>query len=329
MKAAHIVAPQRLEIVEVPRPRLDDMPGEPILVELHAGVLCASDFPRFLGGAFNVTFPRPVGDSLHECIGRVVESRSARFRPGDWTLAIPPDQRGLSEYFLAEASMAVPLPEHPSRAELILGQPLGTILWAARKLPNLLDAHVAVIGQGPIGLLFDQLLLNMGARQVIGLDRLDYRLAAARRLRATHTVNVDRDDPRAAVLDLTGGHGADVVVEAVGHQPQTIQLGVDLCRPHGTLLVFGVPDLEMYPLPIWEVLRKNLRIIGSIHPNVQRDLPLALDMIRDGRIRAAELLTHRFDFEEAQAAFELAIARRDEPIKVLLRTAVGRTTLPD
>ena len=324
MKAAHIVAPRRLEIVDTPLPSLADLPGEPILVRLHAGVLCASDFPRFLGGAFNVTFPRPVGDSLHECIGEVLESRSPRFKPGDEVLAIPPDQRGCSECFVTDASMAVPLPcppPHLPRERLILGQPLGTILWAARKLPNILDWNVVVIGQGPIGLMFDALLSNLGAKRVIGLDKLDYRLAAARRMRATHTINVLQDDPLRAVQDLTGGEGADLVVEAVGHQVETLQLSVDLCRKHGMVLMFGVPDATHYPLPVWEILRKNIRFVGSVHPDVQRDLPLALDMIQQNRIDVSPLITHRFPFDQLQTAFEHAIDRVNNPIKILIEVS--------
>ncbi len=321
MKTALIREPRRLEFVDAPLPSLDDLPGEPILVKLHAGVLCASDFPRFTGGAFNVTFPRPMGDSLHELIGEVVESRSRRFRAGDLALAIPPDQRGLSEYVLADASMAVPLPAaFEPREQLILGQPLGTILWAARKLPNLLHHDVVVIGQGPIGLLWNHLVANMGARRVIGLDKLDYRLEAGRRMKATHTVNVERDDPRPVVLELTEGRGADVVIEAVGHQVETLHLAADICRQGGTVLIFGVPDEEHYPLPIWETLRKNLRWIGSVHPEVQRDLPLALDMIVERRIDVSRMITHRFSFADAPRAFEMAIERIGEPIKVLLAT---------
>lgn len=321
MKLALIRQPRQLEFVDAPRPDLAALAGEPILVELHAGVLCASDFPRYLGGAFNVTFPRPLGDSLHECIGRVIESRSPRFKPGDLTLAIPPDQRGLGEWFLADASMAVPLPTdyHP-REHLILAQPLGTILWAARKLPNLVDLDVAIIGQGPIGLLWSHLVSNLGARRIIALDRLDYRLDFSRRMRATHTVNVDATDPIAAVREATDGRGADVVIEAVGHQPETIQLAVKLAAKHGTVLLFGIPDAELEPLPAWEIIRQNLRVIGSVHPHVQRDLPLALDLIRQGRIDVSSLITHRFPLEAAQAAFELAIHRHDQPIKVLLTT---------
>lgn len=318
MKAAQIIAPRRLEIVDAPLPCLDSEPGEPILVRLHQGVLCASDFPRWTGGAFNVAFPRPLGDSLHECIGQVVESRSPRFQSGDWVLAIPHDQRGLCECFVTDASMAVPLPDHEPRERLILGQPLGTIIWGARKLPNLLHQDVAVIGQGPIGLMFDHLLSNMGAKRVIGLDRIPDRLEMARRMRATHTIHVDEVDPKQAIAELTGGRGVDLVVEAVGHQPETLHLAVSLCRREGTVLMFGVPDAEVYPLPAWEILRKNIRLIGTVHPEVQRDLPLALDMIRQGRIDVSPLITHRFGFEQAQAAFELAVERRDRPIKVLL-----------
>ena len=317
MKIARITAPGQLEFVETPLPSLDEIPGEPILVRLHAGVLCASDFPRYTGGAFNVTFPRPLGDSLHECIGEVVESRSPRFRPGDRTLAIPPDQRGLGDHFVADASMAVHLPDYPTRSHLILAQPLGTILWAARKA-NLVDLDVAIVGQGPIGLMFSHLVANMGARRVIALDKLDYRLDMSRRMKATHTVNVERDDPVAAVCDLTDGRGVDVSIEAVGHQVESVHLAIKLCRKHGTALLFGVPDEEHYPLPVYDILVQNLRVIGSIHPDVQRDLPLALDMIRQGRIEVGPLITHRFPLLAAQQAFDLAISRTDNPIKVLL-----------
>lgn len=318
MKIAQIVAPRQLEFVEAPWPKLEEIDGEPILVRLHAGVLCASDFPRYTGGAFNVTFPRPLGDSLHECIGEVVESRSPRFAPGDLALAIPPNQRGLGEYLVADASMAVHLPPYPTRSHLILAQPLGTILWAARKLPNLLDLDVAIVGQGPIGLLFAHLVANMGARRIIGLDKLDYRLEMSRRMKATHTVNVDRDDAVEAVREITDGRGVDVAIEAVGHQVESIHLTIKLCRKHGTALLFGVPDEEQYPLPIYDMIVQNLRVIGSIHPDVQRDVPLALDMITQGRIDVSPLITHRFGLFEAQRAFDMAISRQGDPIKVLL-----------
>ncbi len=321
MKSARISAPRSLEFVETPVPLLADIPGEPVLVRLHAGVLCASDFPRFLGGAFYVDFPRPLGDSLHECIGEVVESRSPRFQPGDMVLAIPPDQRGLSEYLVADASKTVPLPtDFFPREQLILGQPLGTVIWAARKLPNLMHKTVAVIGQGPIGLMFDHLLANMGARTVIGLDKLNYRLATAKRMKATHTVNVDRQDPCEAILEITGGQGVDIAIEAVGHQHETIHMAVDICRPGGTVMLFGIPHEEEYPLPVWQIIRKNLTMIGTVHPEVQVDMPIALEMIMQGRIDVSPLITHRFPLSEAQEAFTMAVDRVDNPIKVLLET---------
>jgi len=316
VKCAQIVSPGKLEFVDTPLPDLDKIEGHPILVRLHSGVLCASDFPRFIGGAFNIDFPRPLGDSLHELIGEVVESRSDRFKPGDWTLAVPPDQRGLSDHFVADASMAVPLPlDYQPREQLILAQPLGTIIWAARKLPNLLGLDVAIVGQGPIGLMFSHLLANLGARKVIALDKLDYRLEG---MKATHTINVDREDAVGAVQEITDGQGVDVAIEAVGHQIEPLHLAVDICKKHGTVLMFGVPDAEEYPLPVWKMFRQNLRFIASVHPEVQRDLPLALDMITQGRLDVSPLITHRFPLDQAADAFRLAIDKVDNPIKVLL-----------
>ncbi len=319
MKCAQIISPGKLEFIDTPLPDLDKIEGHPILVRLHSGVLCASDFPRFVGGAFNIEFPRPLGDSLHELIGQVVESRSERFKPGDWTLAVPPDQRGLSDHFVADASMAVPLPmDYQPREHLILAQPLGTVIWAARKLPNLLGLDVAIVGQGPIGLMFSHLLANLGARKVIALDKLDYRLEAACRMKATHTINVDQEDAVTAVQEITDGQGVDIAIEAVGHQIEPVHLAVDLCKKHGTVLMFGVPDAEELPLPVWKMFRQNLRFISSVHPEVQRDLPLALDMITQGRLDVSPLITHRFPFDQAADAFRLAIDKTDNPIKVLL-----------
>lgn len=318
MKAGHIVEPRRLEIVEAPLPSLDDFAGEPVLVKLRTAALCGSDFPRFLGGMFDVTFPRPVCDSLHEIIGEVVESRSDRFQPGDQVMAIPPDHRGLSEYFLADASMVIPLPDYEPREHLVLAQPLGTVIWACRKLGPVMHQDAVVIGQGPIGLMFNQLLSNLGARRIIALDKLDYRLELGRKLKATHTFNVDRDDARDAVMDLTGGRGADIVVEAVGQDPETVRTAIDLAARDGAVVMFGLPKTRDYALPVWDVMYKNLRFIGSVHPEAQRDWPLALDMVTQGRIDVASLITHRLPFTEAQRAFMLAVDKDDRPVKVLL-----------
>ena len=85
------------------------------------------------------------------------------------------------------------------------------------------EHDVVVVGQGPIGLLFSHMLSNKGARTVIAMDRLDYRLTAARTMKATHTVNVDREDPVEAVREITGGKMADLVVWSIDPYHSTVQ----------------------------------------------------------------------------------------------------------
>ena len=81
---------------------------------------------------------------------------------------------------------------------------------------------------------------------MIAADRLDYRLAAAREMRATHTVNVEEQDLVAAVEELTDGRMADLVFEAVGHQTETINQCIDLVMKGGTIVGFGGQVDAMY-----------------------------------------------------------------------------------
>ena len=73
------------------------------------------------------------------------------------------------------------------KEEILMTQPLGTVVCACQKLGNLLDQDIVVAGQGPMGLLFTHMLANLGARTVIALDKLDNRREAARQMHATHT----------------------------------------------------------------------------------------------------------------------------------------------
>jgi len=317
MRAAQVTAPRHIEIVDVPEPRLNGAAPGMIKVRVERACLCGSDSPWF---THKERYPQPPGESIHECIGTVVESTSSRFAVGDLALAVPYGQAGLVDYFCVADANAIPLPRGQMPLErLLMAQPLGTAIWACRKLPNLIGLDTVIVGQGPMGLLFSHLLSNMGARTAIGLDRLDYRLEAARAMRATHTVNVDRQDPVAAVREITDGKMADVAFEVVGHQSVAIDLCLDLVRRLGTVVAFGSPDRATYrDFPYEKLFRQNLTLIGSVTADPLTSYPLARDMILQGRIDVSPLITHILPFSEVQKAFELFVDRRDRAIKVVL-----------
>jgi 2-desacetyl-2-hydroxyethyl bacteriochlorophyllide A dehydrogenase len=324
MHAGQIIAPRKIEIVAVPMPEPSE--GQ-IRVRPTIGCLCGSDLPFFFGDGANPMVrgtipPLMPGLSLHELIGVVDASRCAQFREGDRVLALPYEHQGLAEAFLSEPAAAVPLPKEFQGDHVVLAQPLGTIFHALNKLGRLINLNVVVIGQGPIGLLFSALLPRLGVRRLIALELLPERREAARQMGATHVVNPAEVDAAAAVMVLTEGVGADLVVEAVG-EPETLILGIDLLRRGGTLLAFGVPHKERYDLPFSNLFLNEVRIVTSVGPNVAVDFPIAVDMIAQGRLDVTPLVTHRFPFHRAQEAYDTFADRRDGAIKVLLQFQPG------
>lgn len=317
MKAVQIVAPRRFSIVEAEQPDIDTGSSGSVLVQTARGALCGSDLPFFSLERPASQYPLPVGQSLHECIGVVAASKSKRFKEGDAVLSIPEQKDGLAEFFLAHEEATVALPAYENPDHILLAQPLGTIIWACRKLGSLLGRDAVVVGQGPMGLLFAHMLSNLGARTVIATDPNDYRLAASRRMRATHVVNAASEDVVGRVAEITRGAMADLVVEAVGHQTETLNQCLDLVKRGGTVLAFGVPDMKLYKLRFADLFRKNVQLIGAVGQDVQTDVPLAMQMILQRRIDLSPLVTHHLPFTEAQRGFELSLGKREGAIKIV------------
>ena len=318
MKAAQIVAPRRIEIVDVEEPDLGSYPEGTVKIKTHLSAICGTDMPSFVLERPPSEYPSRLGLPVHECIGVVAQSNSKRFRQGDGVLALPAQVGGASEYFLSHEEVTVPLVDYEPKDHILMAQPLGTVIWACRKLGNLLDRDAVVIGQGPMGLLISHLLSNLGAKTVVGVDLVDFRLEASCRMRATHTVNPSREDLTAAVARITEGRMADLAVEVVGHQMETINQCMDLVKRNGTVLAFGIPDEDIYAFHYRTLITKNIQVIGSVRPEAQRDFPLAMDMIAQGRIDVSPMITHHLPFTEAQQGFEMALNRKNEAIKIVL-----------
>lgn len=320
MLAGQITGPRQLEIIELPVPEIQD--GQ-ILVKLEAGAVCGSDIPFFLmepghPSLTGLTAPLEPYLSLHELVGHVAASRCDRFQEGDRVLALPYVHRGLGEYFVSEPAMAVPIPEGPAD-QLVLSQPLGTVVHACLKLPNVLGQTAVVLGQGPIGLLFTALLRRMGVLRLIAVDLLPERLEVARTMGATHTVCGGAEVAQEAVRELTNGRGADLAIEAVGYA-DTLNEALTLVRRNGTVLAFGVPHSPTCDFAFREFFFNEGRLINSIGPDVQHDFPIAVELVATGAIDVRPLITHHFPLTRAHNAFSLFADRKDGVIKAILTT---------
>lgn len=319
MVAGQITGPGQLKLIEMPIPTIQK--GQ-ILVKLEVGSICGSDLPFFLCDTSHpalagASLPLPPMLSLHELVGTVAQSRCRSFKEGDRLLALPyTHHSGLAEYFVSGQDMAVPLPHGPAE-RLVVSQPLGTVVHACLKLPNVLGQTAVVLGQGPTGLLFTALLRQMGVLRLIAVDLLPERLQVATRMGATHTICGGATEVVEGVRRLTEGKGAGLAIEAIGIS-ETLNLAARLVRRHGTLLAFGVPHRYTYDFAFHDFFYREGRLINSVGPNVPQDFSIAVEMIATGIIDVAPLVTHRFAFSQVQEAFTLFANRAEGAIKVVL-----------
>ncbi|MCR9200130.1 MAG: zinc-binding dehydrogenase [Planctomycetaceae bacterium] len=304
----------------MPEPVLDVTLSGQIVFQPELTCLCGSDLP-FFDGEFeghDISYPQEPGMSLHEMVGTVVDTNGSRWVQGTRVLAVPVGQQGLFERYVLSEDRAIALDPRLDDPIALMAQPFGTVVWALKKLPNMIDRDVAVLGLGPIGQMFVAGLRNMGARRIIGIDPIADRCQLARQMGATDVVAITGLEATDQVRDLLGGELPEIVVEAVGHRAQALNDAIDLTAEFGSVLYFGVPANEIHNVRLKDAMLKNVRILTSLHPDFERTFPLAMQWLAEGRIDLAPLLTHRFALNDIQTAFDTFRDRKDGAIKVLV-----------
>ncbi len=165
---------------------------------------------------------------------------------------------------------------------------------------------VAVIGCGGVG---DAAIAGSrlaGAAKIIAVDIDDRKLDKARTMGATHTVNSRETDPVEAIRELTGGFGADVVIEAVG-RPETYQQAFYARDLAGTVVLVGVPTPEMkLELPLLDVFGRGGALKSSWYGDClpSRDFPMLIDLYLQGRLDLDAFVTETIALDEVEKAFE-------------------------
>jgi S-(hydroxymethyl)mycothiol dehydrogenase len=165
---------------------------------------------------------------------------------------------------------------------------------------------VAVIGCGGVGDAAIAGARLAGAARIIAVDIDDRKLEQARSLGATHTVNSKTADPVEAIRELTGGFGADVVIEAVG-RPETYKQAFYARDLAGTVVLVGVPTPEMkLELPLLDVFGRGGALKSSWYGDClpSRDFPMLIDLYLQGRLDLDAFVTETIALEDVEKAFE-------------------------
>lgn len=165
---------------------------------------------------------------------------------------------------------------------------------------------VAVIGCGGVGGAAIAGSLLAGAAKIIAVDIDARKLETAKKLGATHTVNSKETDPVEAIRELTGGFGADVVIDAVG-RPETYKQAFYARDLAGTVVLVGVPTPEMkLELPLLDVFGRGGALKSSWYGDClpSRDFPMLIDLHLQGRLDLGAFVTETIALDEVEKAFE-------------------------
>ena len=165
---------------------------------------------------------------------------------------------------------------------------------------------IAVIGCGGVGCAAIAGAKIAGATTIIAVDIDPRKLESARALGATHVVDSSSEDPIEAIRALTGGHGADVVVEAVG-RPETYEQAFYARDLAGTVVLVGVPTPDQHvTLPMIEIFGRGGALKSSWYGDClpSRDFPMLVDLYRQGRFDLDAFVSETIGIGDVEAAFD-------------------------
>lgn len=320
MWSYRLVAPFTFDRTELPEPQPQLLPDGQVLLRFAAAGICGSDLPGFRGtrgklpGDTGPCAAEMDGFPIHEIAGEVMASRHTDHQPGDHVVGWASGFDGLMDRVVADGDGLVAYdPRLPPQLAVGL-QPLACVLYALEALPDLAGRHVAVIGQGSIGLLFSYAAKALGASRVTGVDPVD---------RSTLGPSFGVDTMVRATSDRWVSHlqqadRPDIVIEAVGHQVATLNHALEAAAFGGTVFYFGVPDDDSYPISMRTMLRNNLTLKSGVTLDRKRVLRRADEFAREHPDLLPAYVTHTFGIDEVQAAFELALRPTPSRVKIAI-----------
>jgi len=226
-----------------------------------------------------------------------------------------------AEYLLvpdAMANLAV-VPDGLSDEQVLMCPDIMSTGFAGAESGNIkIGDTVAVFAQGPIGLCATAGAKLRGATTIIAVETVPERIEMARRIGADIVVDFSKTDPVDEILNVTGGRGVDVAIEALGLQ-STFESCLKVLKPGGTLSSLGVyaDDLTI-PLAAFHAGLGDNKIVTSLCPGGKERMRRLMNTIESGRIDLKPLVTHRFPLDRIEDAYDLFANQRDGVLKIAI-----------
>ncbi|MEZ6035009.1 MAG: galactitol-1-phosphate 5-dehydrogenase [Planctomycetaceae bacterium] len=341
MKAMLLTEYKTLAVTDFPVPEIS---GTDVLVQVRACGICGSDIHGYDGSTGRRVPPLVMG---HEAAGVIVDVGSdvTSFRIGDrvtfdstvscghcffcsrgdinlcdnrMVLGVSCGEYrrhgAFAEFVAVPQHICYRIPEALPYAHAAMIEAVSIAVHAANRTPVTLGDTAVIVGSGMIGLLVIQAMRLAGCGQIIAVDLEENRLTKAKELGADIGLRADAVDVPAEVRKLTGGRGADVVLEVVG-VAATVNTAIACARKGGTITLVGnlSPRVEM---PLQAIVTKELTVHGSCAS--RGEIPACIDLLTRGAIRVEPLITAIAALEQGPDWFSRLYAGEPGAMKVIL-----------
>ncbi len=331
-----------MEMLDTPDPLIVN----PTDVKIRMKVMgvCGSDIHYYTLGRIGkqvVQYPFPVG---HEGAGEVVEVGRAvtRVKPGDriaiepampcWEcdqckagrphtcrklrfLGCPGQANGcLSEYIVMPETSCFVIPDTMTWDEAAISEPLAIGVYAVRQSIPMKDANIGILGYGPIGMSVMMAAQTIGAGKIFVTDKIEDRLQKALQTGASWCGKPDNEDIAANILAIEPA-GMDVIFECCGQQ-SAIDQAIDLLKPGGKIMIVGIPEILNWTFGVDKLRHKEITIANVRRQN--HTLEETLEMLAGEKVNVKPMVTHRFNFDNTKAAFDLVAGYKDGVMKAMI-----------
>ena len=327
MQAAFLVEPGKIELREIPIPE----PGiGEIIAKVHTALTCGTDLKTYRRGHPKVTLPSPFG---HEFSGSVYDMGNGvnRFKEGDnlMTVFSAPCgncyfcERG-EEHLCAELKDSLmfgayaeyiripePIvsknmftkPHSLSFRQAALLEPLSCVMHGVDEASPSEDDTVLVIGAGTIGSLFTAVLKTFNPKKLIVAARGKERIAVAEKFGADTVIDASKNDILNDVLQLTGGMGANIVIESTGSKV-VWEKSIEYTSKNGKLILFGgLPEGSSVTYDAERIHYDHIRLQGVFHYR-RKDVLAARELLVNGEIHLEPLITDQYSLGDLKKVFQ-------------------------
>ena len=324
MRTAVLEAPRRFGMADRPKPVAGS--GE-VVVKIAATAVCHTDLAIYTGEHPGVRYPVVMG---HESTGVIdaVGPDVAGLKTGQAIIINPiiscahcdsclrgaghlcrnaglfgrEVEGSMSEYVNLAARYVHPLPAQLPLANATLIETLATVRHSQERLNLKAGESVVVLGQGTTGLLHTRLAVLAGAHPVIAVSRTRWKLDKATDMGAHHIIDVSAEQAVGEVMRLTGGSGADVVIDTAGGAA-TFMAAIDMLRPGGRLAPYAISHECCTGFTTFPMYFKEISIIGS-RALTNEDMAPSIDLVATGKIDVSGFVSATYPLSRTADAFE-------------------------